>query len=232
MLRSQFEEELLNLHNQFYEMGMLASRAIHKSVRSYVKHDKTLAKEVIDSDEVINELEISLEKKSFEMIALQQPVTTDLRKIITVMKASSDLERMADHAVSIAKSTIRVKGETRIPEIEKQISDMSDYVKKMVDNVLIAYVKTDQIDARMIAEMDQRVNEKYKEIYYSTIKEMKDNPETIICGTDYINVAQYLERIGDYVTNICEWIVYLATGKISELNHNPLEDEQGIRKTH
>ncbi len=129
MLRTQFEEELLNLHNQFYEMGMLVSSAIHKSVRAYVKHDKEIAQEVIENDEAINNMEVRLEKKSFEMIALQQPVTTDLRMIITVMKASSDLERMGDHAVSIAKSTIRVKGETRIAEIEKEISDMSDYVK-------------------------------------------------------------------------------------------------------
>lgn len=141
MLRTQFEEELLNLHNQFYEMGMMVSSAVHKSVKAYINHDKKLAQEVIDRDIEINDMEVKLEKKSFEMIALQQPVTTDLRMIITVMKASSDLERMADHAVSIAKSTIRLKGETRIPEIEKEISDMSDYVKKMVDNVLIAYVK-------------------------------------------------------------------------------------------
>ena len=154
MLRTQFEEELLNLHNQFYEMGMMVSSAVHKSVKAYINHDKKLAQEVIDRDIEINDMEVKLEKKSFEMIALQQPVTTDLRMIITVMKASSDLERMADHAVSIAKSTIRLKGETRIPEIEKEISDMSDYVKKMVDNVLIAYVKTDQKDARMIAQMD------------------------------------------------------------------------------
>jgi phosphate transport system protein len=154
------------------------------------------------------------------MIALQQPVTTDLRKIITVMKASSDLERMGDHAVSIAKSTIRVKGQERIAEVEKDISEMSDYVKKMVDNILVAYVKTDQADAKMIAKMDQRVNEYYEKIYYETIAAMKANPETVVSGTDYINVAQYLERIGDYVTNICEWIVYLATGKISELSSN------------
>ena len=154
MLRTQFEEELLNLHNQFYEMGMMVSSAVHKSVKAYINHDKKLAQEVIDRDIEINDMEVKLEKKSFEMIALQQPVTTDLRMIITVMKASSDLERMADHAVSIAKSTIRLKGETRIPEIEKEISDMSDYVKKMVDNVLIAYVKTDQKDARMIALMN------------------------------------------------------------------------------
>lgn len=223
MLRTQFEEELLNLHNQFYEMGMLVSSAIHKSVRAYVRHDKAIAQEVIENDLAINNMEVRLEKKSFEMIALQQPVTTDLRMIITVMKASSDLERMGDHAVSIAKSTIRVKGETRIAEIEKEISDMSDYVKKMVDNVLVAYVKTDQEDARMIAQMDDRVNEYYKDIYYKTIESMKENPETVVSGTDYLSVAQYLERIGDYVTNICEWIVYLATGKISKLNTNRTE---------
>ena len=223
MLRTQFEEELLNLHNQFYEMGMLVSSAIHKSVRAYVRHDKEIAQEVIENDLAINNMEVRLEKKSFEMIALQQPVTTDLRMIITVMKASSDLERMGDHAVSISKSTIRVKGETRIAEIEKEISDMSDYVKKMVDNVLVAYVKTDQDDARMIAQMDDRVNEYYKDIYYKTIESMKENPETVVSGTDYLSVAQYLERIGDYVTNICEWIVYLATGKISELNTNRTE---------
>ncbi|HFQ1242587.1 TPA: phosphate signaling complex protein PhoU, partial [Enterococcus faecium] len=210
----------LNLHNQFYEMGMMVSSAVHKSVRAYIKHDKILAQEVIENDININNMETRLEKKSFEMIALQQPVTTDLRMIITVMKASSDLERMADHAVSVAKSTIRVKGQTRIPEIEKEISDMSDYVKKMVDNVLVAYVKTDEKDARTIANMDQRVNDYFNRIYNATIKNMQENPETVISGTDYLNVASYLERIGDYVTNICEWIVYLATGKITELNTN------------
>lgn len=220
MLRSQFEEELLSLHNQFYEMGMMVSSALHKSVRAYIDHDKKIANEVIESDVEINNMEVKLEKKSFEMIALQQPVTTDLRMIITVMKASSDLERMADHAVSIAKSTIRLKGETRIPEIEKDISDMSDYVKKMVDNVLIAYIKTDEKDARMIAKMDDRVNEYFSNIYNDAIKYMQNNPETVISGTDYLHVATYLERIGDYVTNICEWIVYLATGKITELNTN------------
>ena len=220
MLRTQFEEELLNLHNQFYEMGMMVSSAVHKSVRAYIKHDKILAQEVIENDININNMETRLEKKSFEMIALQQPVTTDLRMIITVMKACSDLERMADHAVSVAKSTIRVKGQTRIPEIEKEISDMSDYVKKMVDNVLVAYVKTDEKDARTIANMDQRVNDYFNRIYNATIKNMQENPEKVISGTDYLNVASYLERIGDYVTNICEWIVYLATGKITELNTN------------
>lgn len=219
MLRTQFEEELLNLHNQFYEMGMMVSSAVHKSVRAYIKHDKILAQEVIENDININNMETRLEKKSFEMIALQQPVTTDLRMIITVMKASSDLERMADHAVSVAKSTIRVKGQTRIPEIEKEISDMSDYVKNGGQRPS-CLCQNRRKDARTIANMDQRVNDYFNRIYNATIKNMQENPETVISGTDYLNVASYLERIGDYVTNICEWIVYLATGKITELNTN------------
>ncbi|MDT2673058.1 phosphate signaling complex protein PhoU [Enterococcus dongliensis] len=220
MLRTQFEEELLNLHNQFYEMGMMVSSAVHKSVRSYIDHDKKIAQEVIDHDIEINDMEVRLEKKSFEMIALQQPVTTDLRTIITIMKASSDLERMGDHAVSVAKSTIRLKGLPRILEVEKEINEMSNYVKKMVDNVLIAYVKTDEKDARMIAKMDERVNDYFQKIYDMTTNKMEKDSETIISGTDYLHVAGYLERVGDYVTNICEWIVYLATGKITELNSN------------
>lgn len=220
MLRTQFEEELQGLHNQFYEMGVMVSDAVHKSVRAFTKHDKDLAKEVIADDVKINDMEISLEKKSFEMIALQQPVTTDLRMIITVMKASSDLERMGDHAVSIAKATIRVKGQTRIPEVEKEITEMSDYVKKMVDSVLTAYIKTDTKAAREIAKNDVIVNDYFNKIYEDCIERMQTDPSFIISGNDYLHVAGFLERIGDYVTNISEWIIYLTTGKITELNTN------------
>lgn len=220
MLRSQFDEDLTKLHTQFYEMGMAVSEAIYKSVKAFVNHDKALAQEVIEGDKSINKRELKLEKKSFEMIALQQPVTKDLRMIVTVMKASSDLERMGDHAVSIAKSTIRVKGNKRIPEVEADIYEMAENVKQMVDAVLMAYVKSDAKAARKIAKSDEHVNHFFKKIYAESIQIMEKHPETIIGGTDYLQVAGYLERIGDYVTNICEWIVYLKTGKISELNVN------------
>lgn len=220
MLRTQFDEELNELHQQFYQMGIDVSEAVHKSVRAFITHDKELAKEVIANDEKINEEELRLEKKSFEMIALQQPVTTDLRMIVTIMKASSDLERMGDHAVSIAKATIRVKGQKRIPEVEEMISNMSDYVKKMVDSVMKAYVEADGKQAQIIAGEDEKVNRYFKEVYDASIKEMQNHPETVISGNDYLHVASYLERIGDYVTNICEWIVYLSTGRLLELNNN------------
>ena len=217
-MRRVFEEELNDLHLRFSEMGMMVNEAIYKSVKAFINHDKELASEVIKSDQAINARELDLEKRSFEMIALQQPVTTDLRIIVTVMKASSDLERMADHAVSIAKSTIRVKGNKRIPEIEAEIAEMADKVKVMVEDVLEAYVKNDAKRAKKIAAMDSEVDIYFKKIYKNCIEEMKSNSEIVVGASDYMLVAGYLERIGDYVTNICEWFVYLSTGKVSELN--------------
>ncbi|MGX7024742.1 phosphate signaling complex protein PhoU [Vagococcus hydrophili] len=224
MLRSQFEEDLQNLHNKFETMGQDVNESISKSVKAFIDHDKSLAKEVIAEDEKINLQEQSLEKKCFEMIALQQPVTMDLRNIVTIMKASSDLERMGDHAVSIAKSTIRVKGNKRVLEIENEISDMAKHVMAMVSEVLVAYVKTDSKKAIEIAISDKVTNNYFKSIYRHSIRAMQENPETVIVGADYLQVAGYLERLGDYVTNICEWIVYLTTGKIEELNLEDYED--------
>lgn len=224
MFRQNFNDELNDLHVRFSEMGMMVNEAIYKSVSAFINHDKALAQEVIDADVQINEREVDLEKRSFEMIALQQPVTTDLRMIVTVMKASSDLERMGDHAVSIAKSTIRVKGTTRTPEIEETLAQMATKVKQMVEEVLDAYVKSDQKRAREIAKEDLLVDEFSNKIYKMCIKQMQEDSDTIVGSMDYMLVDSYLERIGDYVTNICEWIIYLDTGKLIELNSNSKED--------
>ncbi len=224
-MRRLFEDELNELHVRFSEMGMMVNEAIYKSVKAFINHDKQLAREVIADDHKINERETDLERKSFELIALQQPVSTDLRVIVTIMKASSDLERMGDHAVSIAKSTIRVKGNTRVPDIEKDIADMADKVKQMVEEVLDAYVKEDRKKAIKIADEDVAINAYSDNIYDDCIKEMQRDSETVVGSMDYMLVASYLERIGDYVTNICEWIVYLRTGKVVELNSNAQEDE-------
>lgn len=224
-MRRVFEDELNDLHVRFSEMGMMANEAIYKSVKAFVNHDKDLAREVIHDDKHINKREVDLEQRSFEMIALQQPVTSDLRMIVTVLKASSDLERMGDHAVSIAKSTIRVKGETRVPEIEKEIAGMAAAVKEMVEEVLDAYVKEDDTRAREIAEEDHGINDFTDRIYHLCIDEMRADADTIVGSMDYMLVSSYLERIGDYVTNICEWILYLRTGKLLELNSNAKEDD-------
>lgn len=224
-MRQEFSQELETLHVDFSELGMMVNAAVYKSVKAFINHDKELAHQVIDDDHLINERQMNLEKRCFELIALQQPVTSDLRLVVTAMKASSDLERMGDHAVSIAKSTIRVKGNVRVLTIESDLHKMADAVKKMSDEVLDAYVHDDDSRARAIATEDHGINDYSRKIYAECIENMKSDGDTVVGGMDYMLVASYLERIGDYVTNICEWIVYLKTGKLEELNSSTDEDK-------
>ena len=217
MLRTQFEEELNKLHNQFYSMGTQVSAQLNKAVRAFVSHDRELAEDVITSDEMINQLETKLETKSLEMIALQQPVSGDLRTIITVLKASSDLERMGDHVTSIAKAAINLKGEERIHEVEEDISLVGEKVKSVVDASLNAYIQGNDKRAREIADQYQTVKNMSGEIQEKILEAMKENTETITTGKDYLMTLVFLERITGYAVNLCEWIVYLKSGNIVEL---------------
>ena len=218
MLRAQFEVELGKLHNQFYAMGNEVLGQINNTVRAFTTHDRELAKEVIEADKKINEFEVKLEKKSLEIIALQQPVSTDLRRVITVLKATSDIERMGDHAVSIAKAAIRMKGEIRIPIVEEEIKNMGKEVRRLVESSLDLYLNSGDIEtAYEIAASDEIINEYYSKIQELTTEEIKKNLNSLIAGRDYFQVITYLERIGDYAKNICEWVVYLRTGDITEL---------------
>ncbi|HEP1296188.1 TPA: phosphate signaling complex protein PhoU [Streptococcus pyogenes] len=217
MLRTKFEEELDKLHNQFYSMGTEVLAQINKTIRAFVSHDRELAKEVIEEDDTINNFETKLEKKSLEIIALQQPVSNDLRMVITVLKASSDIERMGDHAASIAKATIRMKGEERIPVVEEQINLMGKAVKQMVEEALNAYINADDTKAYEIAASDEIIDQYFRNIQTLAVEEIRKSPDAVFAGKEYFQVLMYLERIGDYARNICEWIVYLKTGKIIEL---------------
>lgn len=218
MLRTQFEVELGKLHNQFYAMGNEVLGQINNTVRAFTTHDRELAKEVIEADKKINEFEVKLEKKSLEIIALQQPVSTDLRRVITVLKATSDIERMGDHAVSIAKAAIRMKGEIRIPIVEEEIKNMGKEARRLVESSLDLYLNSGDIEtAYEVAASDEIINEYYSKIQELTTEEIKKNPDALIAGRDYFQVITYLERIGDYAKNICEWVVYLRTGDITEL---------------
>ena len=218
MLRTQFEEELDKLNNQFYAMGNEVLGQINKTVRAFITHDRELAKEIIEADAKINEFELKLEQKSLEIIALHQPVSADLRTVITVLKATSDLERMGDHAVSIAEATIRMKGEVRILSVEAEINKMGRQVRQLVESVLELYLhKGDSDQAYDIAAKDELVNQYFEQIRELATEEIKKDPDLIVTGRDYFQVISYLERIGDYAKNICEWVVYLNTGKITEL---------------
>ena len=148
---------------------------------------------------------------------MQQPVSQDLRTVITVLKASSDVERMGDHAVSIAQATIRMKGEVRIQSVEEEISKMGRDVKNFVEAALELYLNGDVDKAYEVAAMDEKINQYFDDIRDLATQEIKANPDLIVTGRDYFQVISFLERIGDYAKNICEWVVYFETGKIVEM---------------
>jgi len=217
-MRRLFDEELADLDTSFKEMGLLVSETIQRSVQAFLDHDRKGAQEIIDNDQAINQREIALEKKSFEMIALYQPVTTDLREIVTILKAVSVVERIGDNARNIALSTIHVKGNQRVAEIEKQIGETGALVAKMVADVLTYYISDDGLGANSMSQLSQQVAEDTSNIRNRAIDAMKADPETVEAATDYLVVGGYLKRTSDYVTDIAEWIIYKRTGKIVELN--------------
>ncbi|QQE73529.1 phosphate signaling complex protein PhoU [Brevibacillus composti] len=217
MTRHVFEEQLDGLHRKLMSMGTLVEEAIHKSIKSLVERDLQLAEQVIASDHLINELEQEIEMGCFQMIALQQPVGGDLRRLGTMLKLVTDLERMGDHAVSIAKTTRRLMAEPYVkPLID--IPLMADHVKAMVRDSLNAYIGLDKQAAEEIALRDDIVDKLFSTIFRDLIDVMTKNSQSISQGTHLLLVAQYLERIADHVTNICEWIIYMSTGKLTDLN--------------
>ncbi len=217
-MRKQFDQDLNELHQQFTNMGVLVTEAITKSVTSFINHDVNLAQVVVEEDQLINKKEGELEEACARIIALQQPVVTDLRRVVAVMKACSDWERMGDHARSIAKTTITIKGKKRIIHVEALLADMAKVVIEMANRVITAYTLADVEEARAIAELDERVDDYLLQITQFTIAEMKADPKVVFNGSGYITVASDVERAADYITNICERIIYLKTGEIVELN--------------
>lgn len=217
MSRHVFEEQLDILHRQLMSMGTLVEEAIHKAIKSLVERNTQLAEEVIKDDKMINQLEHEIETGCFRVIALQQPVGGDLRRLGTMLKLVTDLERMGDHAVSIAKTTRRLMAEPYVkPLIDIPI--MADHVKAMVRDCLNAYIAKDQVAAETIASRDDVVDKLFSRIFVDLVEVMKKQEHSITQGTHLLLVAQYLERIADHVTNICEWIIYMNTGQLTDLN--------------
>ncbi|KRN74817.1 hypothetical protein IV73_GL001094 [Weissella kandleri] len=217
-MRRLFDEELADLDTSFKEMGLLVSETIQRSVQAFLDHDRATAQEIIDSDQAINQREIALEKKSFEMIALYQPVTTDLREIVTILKAVSVIERIGDNARNIAISTIHVKGNRRVADIEEKIGNTGQIVSKMVADVLTYYISDDAQGAASMSETAHQVALATQNIRDASIEAMKADAENVEAATDYLVIGGYLKRTSDYVTDIAEWVIYKRTGKIVELN--------------
>lgn len=217
-MRELFSKELNQLHDQFMQMGINTSKQIYQATRAFTLHDNKLAKEVIENDQNTNGEEIRLEKEAFDFIALQQPVATDLRIIMVILKASSDLERIGDHAVSIAEETIRGEMDQRLPIVEKNIADMTAQIRTMLEQGLDSYIRNDENDARAVAKEDLIVDRQY-----DLTRSLVTN--SIQMGSSYLMVDRMLERIGDHIVNLAEWTVYSSSGKMVELNEGKRNSE-------
>lgn len=217
-MRTIFDEKLAEIHRDLLQLGRMVNDTIYKSVKGLVNHDAVIAQQVIDGDEKINQKENEIDRKSYEIIALHQPNASDLRRVLAVMRASSELERMGDHAASVSETTIRVKGKKRDEDLEHIISQMGEKITSMCTDIIDAFVEFDVDKARTTAKRDKEVDELYLSLRLAAVKLMKQDPDSVLAAADYSFVGMHLERIGDYVKNIAEWIVYLDTGKITDLD--------------
>lgn len=218
-MRTIFDEKLAEIHNDLLDLGAMVNNAIYKSVESFVDHDVQLAEEIIKEDLEINKKENEIDRKCSEIIALQQPNTTDLRRVIAVIRAASNLERMGDHAQNVAEGTINIKGQKRNEELEELIQTMGNIVAQMSTDIINAFVDFDVVAAREVSARDEKVDNYYNLLRLTAIDSMREDPELVLATSDYSFIGRDLERIGDYVTNIAEGIIYLDSGEIVDLGN-------------
>lgn len=217
-MRTIFDKKLEEIHRDLLQLGILVNNNIYNAVESFIENNLQQSQKVIDDDKIINAKKLEIDLKAIEIIALQHPNATDLRKVLSVMGASSSLERMGDHAKEISESTISIEGSKRKIELEKLIQQIGFQVMDMSKDIIDAFVDFNVETAKEIAARDREVDIKHQKLRFIGIELMKNDSDSVIATADYLFIGMHLERIGDYVTNVAEDIVYLDTGNVVDLN--------------
>lgn len=210
-MQRHFDEELTQLKDKLFKMGLLVEEAIRKSIDSLLKRDSKLAEEVIEEDQKINILEIEIDEFGHELIALRQPTAIDLRFITMVLKINSNLERIGDQAVNIAEKAIVLNREVPLRP-NMNISKMAELAISMVKDSLDAFIARDAQKAKAICERDDELDTLNDQIYNQLQEELKKQQIEVSQAVSLIMVSHNLERIGDLGTNIAEDVIYLAKG--------------------
>lgn len=217
MTRTSFDTDLKNLHREVLRMGSIVEKQIHLSIKALEEQDESLSLQVIKQDDLVDDLEREIEDKCIKLIAMQQPLAKDLRNVFTTIKIVTDLERMADHAVDIAKIVIRLKDEKYIRELT-DIPRMSLIIQEMIRDSLDAYINADSSKAYAVCKMDDEIDDIYERSFTELLDYMIEDKSNAKQATQFLFVFKFLERIADHVTNICEWTIYLVTGETVDLN--------------
>lgn len=216
-VREKFDSELENLKTLVINMATKAEQSLLSAMKALVDKNEDLALQVIDNDHNINRLDEKINETAIWLIAKQQPVATDLRKIISSLKIANDLERIGDQAVNIAVATVKIANQSLFKPLE-DIPKMSERVLAMINGSIKAY-KTDDLKlAKQVADEDNAIDEMYDTLIQELLQKLTESPELTNQITQLSFICLYLERIADHVTNICEHMIFALEGTRVDLN--------------
>jgi phosphate transport system protein len=216
-IRRALMREENEIRDNILRLGNMVESAIERSITALQNRDQTLAQQVILDDQAINELRYRIEEACLVLIATQQPAASDLRVTIAATHIAVELERMADHAVGIAKLTLRMIDQPLLkPLID--VPAMARITREMIRGSLDAFVKGDPAAAHAIAKRDDEVDQLDHQVFRELLSYMLEDPANIQRATFLLWVSHNLERIADRVTNVCERVIFMSTGVIEELN--------------
>ena len=214
--RGTLQRGLEQVRSDIVHMGSLVGNAIERSVQALKDRDADLAQQVIDDDEAINQLRYTIEEECLELIATQQPAAGDLRMVMTAMHIAVELERMADHAKGNAEITKRIYREPLLkPLID--VPSMARIAREMIHAAIDAFMMRDANAALKVAKRDDEIDALYQQVFRELLTYMIEDPRTITRATHLLWAAHNMERIGDRVTNVCERVIFMTTGKLGEL---------------
>jgi len=210
-ISGQFNTELENIRNQVMQMGGLIEQQLADALTAMSENDVELAHQVILKDNEVNKFETVVDEDCSRIIAKRQPAASDLRLILSIMKAINELERIGDRVVSIAKMVIDNHGERKVPPLIG-LENMGQIVLKMLHNSLDAFTRLDLNSAISVYNEDKKVNRQYESILRELMTFMMEDPRSVPFVLKVLASARAIERIGDRCQNICEHIVYLVKG--------------------
>ena len=216
MPRTSFERHLHELQDDVLVLGSMVEKAIYRSMDALKNRDLELAKQVIADDSEIDRKRFDIEEKCIELIVTQQPVASDLRIIVAVLNIIIDLERIGDHAEGIGKITLMIGNEPPLKpliDLPRMAQKTGDMLRRSLD----AFVSRDAEAARQISKEDDEIDALYDQVFRELLTFMAEDSKTITRATRLIWVAHNLERSADRVTNICERVVFVVTGKMEEI---------------
>jgi len=216
-IRSAFHKKLREIQDDILIMGSMVSKATLLAIEALQKRDLALANQIIADDKKINRKRFDIEEKCIQLIATQQPMASDLRTIVSVLNIITELERIGDYAEGNAKITVMIGNEPPLKPLV-DIPRMAEKTADMLNRSLTAFINHDADAAIKISAEDDFIDNLYDQVFRELLTFMAEDPKTITRATRLIWVTHNLERSADRVTNICERIVFMVTGKMEESN--------------